>query len=88
MRIEPSLDGTPLVSPYPAGEKHVDSAPTLQHAHWRAQSPRLRSADPRFDELLRTSTDELAGLRITDPANEDRVILAAGAPWFMTVVRS
>ena len=85
VRIEPSLDGTPLVTPYPAGEQHVDSAPTLQHAHWRARSPRLRSSDPRFDELLRTSTDELAGLRITDPANEDRVILAAGAPWFMTV---
>ena len=45
----------------------------------------MRSSDPRFDELLRTCTDELAGLRIADPAHEDRVILAAGAPWFMTV---
>ena len=85
VRIVPSLDGTPLVTPYPAGEDHVDSVPTLQHAHWRARSPRLRSSDPRFDQLLRTCTDELAGLRITDPAHEDRVILAAGAPWFMTV---
>ena len=85
VRIEPSLDGTPLVSPYPTGEPHVDSVPAVHHAHWRARSPRLRSADPRFDALLRTCTDELAGLRITDPAHPDRVILAAGAPWFMTV---
>jgi glycogen debranching enzyme len=85
VRIEPSLDGTPLVSPYPTGEPHLDSVPAVHHAHWRARSPRLRSADPRFDELLRTCTDELAGLRITDPAHPDRVILAAGAPWFMTV---
>ena len=85
VRIQPSLDGTPLVSPYPTGEPHLDSVPAVHHAHWRARSPRLRSADPRFDELLRTCTDELAGLRITDPAHPDRVILAAGAPWFMTV---
>ena len=85
VRVEPFIDGTPLATPYPAGEPQVDSGPALQHAHWRARSPRLRSSDPRFDELLRTCTDELAGLRITDPANEDRVILAAGAPWFMTV---
>ena len=85
VRVEPSIDGTPLATPYPAGEQHVDSGPALQHAHWRARSPRLRSSDPRFDELLRTCTDELAGLRITDPADADRVILAAGAPWFMTV---
>jgi glycogen debranching enzyme len=85
VRIQPTLDGTPLVSPYPKGEPHLDSVPAVQHAHWRARSPRLRSADPRFDQLLRTCTDELAGLRITDPAHPDRVILAAGAPWFMTV---
>jgi glycogen debranching enzyme len=85
VRVEPSIDGTRLVTPYPAGEPHIDSVPTIQHAHWQARSPRLRSSDPRFDGLLRTCTDELAGLRITDPAHEDRVILAAGAPWFMTV---
>ena len=85
VRVEPWMDGTPLATPYPTGEPHVDSVPALQHAHWRARSPRLRSSDPRFDKLLRTCTDELAGLRISDPANRDRVILAAGAPWFMTV---
>jgi len=85
VRVEPGVDGSPLESPYPIGEPHVDSAPAVQHAQWRARSPRLRSADPTFDTLLRTCTDELAGLRITDPAHPERVILAAGAPWFMTV---
>jgi glycogen debranching enzyme len=85
VRVEPWLDGTPLVTPYPTGEPHVDSVPAVQHAHWRARSPRLRSSEPSFDALLHACTDELAGLRITDPAHEDRIILAAGAPWFMTV---
>jgi glycogen debranching enzyme len=85
VRVEAFIDGAPLATPYPVGEPHVDSGPALQHAHWRARSPRLRSSDPRFDELLHTCTDELAGLRISDPADPERVILAAGAPWFMTV---
>jgi glycogen debranching enzyme len=85
VRVEPSLDGVPLASPYPVGEGHLNSLPTLQHQQWRARSPRLRSADPHVDALLGTCTDQLAGLRITDPADPGRVILAAGAPWFMTV---
>ena len=85
VRVEPFVDESPLATPYPTGARHVDSLPAVQHAEWRARSPRLRSADPRFDELLATCTGELAGLRIADPTNPDRVVLAAGAPWFMTV---
>jgi len=85
VRVEPFVGGTPLVSPYPAGAPQVDSLPSVQHAEWRRRSPRLRSADPRFDELLATSTHDLAGLRITDATHPDRVIIAAGAPWFMTI---
>ena len=85
VRVEPSVAGTPLLSPYPVGTPHVDSRPSLEHAEWRRQRPRIRSGEPRFVELLETSTDDLAGLRITDATHPDRVILAAGAPWFMTI---
>ena len=85
VRVEPSVAGTPLLSPYPVGTPHVDSRPSLEHAEWRRRSPRLRSGEPRFDELLETSTHDLTGLRITDATHPERVILAAGAPWFMTI---
>jgi glycogen debranching enzyme len=38
-----------------------------------------------LDELLATSTNDLAGLRIVDATHPERVIIAAGAPWFMTI---
>ena len=50
VRVEPSLDGVPLRSPYPTGEEPVDSVPTLQHARWRERSPHLRSADAHVDD--------------------------------------
>ena len=35
--------------------------------------------------LLDRSTQDLAGLRIFDPEYPDRAVVAAGAPWFMTL---
>ena len=35
--------------------------------------------------LLDRSTEDLAALRIFDPDHPDRTVVAAGAPWFMTL---
>src|SRR5215210_3689071 len=44
------------------------------------------SADhDEFRSLLERSTQDLAGLRIFDPEHPDRAVVAAGAPWFMTL---
>ena len=85
VRVEPAVAGRALPSPYAVGTHPVESRPSVEHEEWRRRSPRLRSGDARFDELLATSTDDLAGLRITDATHPERVILAAGAPWFMTI---
>jgi glycogen debranching enzyme len=34
---------------------------------------------------LRRSYDDLGALRIEDPAHPERIVVAAGAPWFMTL---
>ena len=36
-------------------------------------------------EAVRRSIDDLGALRIFDPENPDRPVIAAGAPWFMTL---
>ena len=41
--------------------------------------------DDQFRALLERSTRDLAGLRIFDPEFPDRAVVAAGAPWFMTL---
>jgi glycogen debranching enzyme len=58
-------------------------APPEESVPWR--TPRLRSADRRFDHWLGQSTADLDRLRLTDPADPVDQFLAAGAPWFLTL---
>ena len=44
-----------------------------------------RSDHDQFRVLLERSTRDLAALRIFDPEYPDRAVVAAGAPWFMTL---
>jgi len=47
--------------------------------------PHVRADDRRIGELIRTSLDDLAGLRMATPAMPDDTFLAAGTPWFFTL---
>jgi glycogen debranching enzyme len=38
-----------------------------------------------IERTLRRSYDDLGALRIEDPAHPERIVVAAGAPWFMTL---
>ena len=43
------------------------------------------SNDPRLSVVIDQALDDLAGLRIFDRDHPERVVIAAGAPWFMTL---
>ncbi len=85
VRVVPVFRDVPLRSPYRSGVPRRESHPAQQHRRWRERSPVVSSADPRLGRLIRTCTDDLAGLRIADPHHPKRIVLAAGAPWFMTL---
>lgn len=54
-------------------------------AEWRARVPRVTTdCEPLARALARTSSD-LGALRLVDPDHPDDVLVAAGAPWFMTL---
>ncbi|MET3143882.1 UNVERIFIED_ORG: glycogen debranching enzyme [Arthrobacter sp. UYEF10] len=74
------------------------SAPSFVHAEgdglsqsdrrrreWVAKIPVLHLGSPSIERTLRRSYDDLGALRIEDPNHPDRVVVAAGAPWFMTL---
>ena len=63
----------------------TDSVPTRRLAAWRAALPAVRTDHAGLGEALRQAGDDLGALRIFDPEYPDVPILAAGAPWFMTV---
>jgi len=85
--VQPQLDGA---APVPAASfaRELDEErrrAAESHAAWRASAPRLRA---RSDDLVHTwnrSVADIASLRMhVGPPDAGR-LLAAGAPWFMTV---
>lgn len=52
---------------------------------WVAKIPVIHAGNRSIERTLRRSYDDLGALRIEDPNHPDRVVVAAGAPWFMTL---
>ena len=52
---------------------------------WLRSLPTITSDHDGFGALLDRSTKDLAALRLFDPEHPDRTVVAAGAPWFMTL---
>ena len=61
------------------------AVPELELAAWRARLPDIDTDDNRLAVALASAGEDLGALRIFDPEHPDLPILAAGAPWFMTV---
>ncbi len=59
--------------------------PIRELAAWRSAVPTVVSLDPRVPAAVDQALADLAALRIVDRAHPDRPIVAAGAPWFMTL---
>ena len=52
---------------------------------WVSKIPVLRISNSSIERTLRRSYDDLGALRIEDPLHPDRIVVAAGAPWFMAL---
>jgi glycogen debranching enzyme len=90
LQITPSLNGKDLIEyrvhAQPNGERPTAAdGPEVRLADWRRQSPLVRASDPRLATVFAASTEDLGSLRIFDPEHADRMVIAAGAPWFMTI---
>jgi glycogen debranching enzyme len=62
----------------------LQASPTLAHATWHADVPRVETDDPSFRRAVARASVDLGSLRIFDPEFPDRAVVAAGAPWFMS----
>jgi glycogen debranching enzyme len=90
LQITPSLNGKDLIEyrmpAHPNGERpSAADGPEERLADWRRQSPLVMASDPRLASVFAASTEDLGSLRIFDPEHADRMVVAAGAPWFMTI---
>lgn len=64
--------------------------PTLRNAanrseNWLWSVPKLRTADRKLSAAYDRSIEDLGALRLHDPTGRRRPVIAAGAPWYMTL---
>lgn len=52
---------------------------------WVASIPPVRIGNPSIERIVARSYADIGPLRIVDPLNPDRMVVAAGAPWFMAL---
>lgn len=86
LTVVPSTDAP---SPPPPSFLHTDadglSPRDVRRREWVAKIPVLHMGNRSIERTLRRSYDDLGSLRIEDPNHPERVVVAAGAPWFMTL---
>jgi glycogen debranching enzyme len=82
----PSNEAT---SPPPPSFVHTEgeeiSPRDRRRQEWMAKIPKLHMGNHSIERTLQRSYDDLGALRIEDPNFPERIVVAAGAPWFMTL---
>ena len=85
LEIGATVDGEEIEPRFTCRGDDAVAAPVQQMRRWRATVPDVTSDHPAFDAAVRRSGEDLGALRIFDPEHPDLPVVAAGAPWFMTV---
>src|SRR6202034_3797042 len=88
VQVMPALDDDEAAPRYPDGEPIERSAPARRLASWRRRSPLLITPDERVAATFATSAEDLGSLRIFGGSGTEESaheVIAAGAPWFMTL---
>jgi glycogen debranching enzyme len=85
MQVTPILDDLVVEPRHICGKPVERAKPSERLAEWRRNLPTLVTDHDDFRHLYTRSAEDLAALRLFDPQNPDRTVVAAGAPWFMTV---
>ena len=85
VQVIPAQDGVEILPRYTPGQPIETSQPAARHEAWRQAAPLVSTPEERLGSLLATSAEDIGALRMFDPDHPDRVVVAAGVPWFMTL---
>jgi glycogen debranching enzyme len=78
-------DEEPVESRFRCGEPVEHTTPIARLRSWEQSAPRVSSGHDGLNIAIEQSVRDLGALRIFDPDLPDRAVIAAGAPWFMTL---
>jgi glycogen debranching enzyme len=85
VQFTPSLGELAITPTYPCGSPSEQSAPARRLASWRRVAPEVTTDFGSFATMVQRGMEDLGALGIVDHDHPDRLLVAAGAPWFMTV---
>jgi len=85
LAVVPTVDGAAPAASLVRPARGETSPSDRRRQAWVAKIPRLHISNRSIERTLRRSYDDLGALRIEDPAHPERIVVAAGAPWFMTL---
>ncbi|MDA8371884.1 MAG: amylo-alpha-1,6-glucosidase [Nocardiopsaceae bacterium] len=83
--VHPIVDGEESQTRFPLDRPVEESEPARRFQAWRSSSPIATTDNEMLGSVLQRSQQDLGALRIFDPDDPDRAVVAAGAPWFMTL---
>ncbi|MBW3668574.1 MAG: amylo-alpha-1,6-glucosidase [Actinobacteria bacterium] len=85
VQLSPVIDGEEIEPRYRCGEPVERATPVERLAKWRRQVPLVDTDHDGLRSVTARSAEDLGALRIFDPDYPERAVIAAGAPWFMTL---
>jgi len=85
LQFTPIIDGDDIEPRYLCGEPVERSTPHQRLDKWRQAVPAVATDHQTFHLAVARGAEDLGALRIFDPDFPERAVLAAGAPWFMTL---
>lgn len=85
VELSVGVDDEMMAPRFRCGIPDAETLPARRLASWRATLPVVATDHRGLASVLDRSGEDLGALRIFDPEHPEVPILAAGAPWFMTV---
>jgi glycogen debranching enzyme len=79
------LGGIDVALRHRCGAAPAAAEPAAQQSQWRVARPRLSSDIQGLEHIYRRTIEDIGALRIFDVDPPDEPVVAAGAPWFMTL---
>ncbi len=80
-----TIDEDEIEPQWLCGQPVARAAPAQRMAAWRRSVPVLDTDHEGLRTAVATSAEDLGALRIFDPEHPERTVVAAGAPWFMSL---
>ncbi|HEX9969929.1 MAG TPA: glycogen debranching N-terminal domain-containing protein, partial [Acidimicrobiales bacterium] len=85
LQLSPVIDAEEIEPRYTCGQPVERATPVERLAKWRRQVPLVETDHDGLRHVIARSAEDLGALRIFDPDYPERAVIAAGAPWFMTL---